>query len=38
VGKAEEGSNGQVAWSINGQQGPRIKEGDERAAALRSDA
>jgi hypothetical protein len=38
VGKAEEGSNGQVAWAINGQQGPRIKEGDERASALRRDA
>lgn len=38
VGKAEEGSNGQVAWAINGQQGPRIKEGDERAGALRRDA
>lgn len=38
VGKAEEGSNGQVAWAINGQQGPRIKEGDERSSALRRDA
>src|ERR1039458_8741967 len=30
VGKGEEGSNGQVAWAINGMQGARIKEGDER--------
>jgi hypothetical protein len=38
VGKAEEGSNGKVAWAINGMQGARIKEGDERASALRRDA
>jgi hypothetical protein len=38
VGKAEQGSNGEVAWSINAQEGPRIKQGEERAAALRSDA
>jgi len=38
VGKAEEGSNGQVAWAVNGMQGPRIKDGDERAGALRHDA
>jgi outer membrane lipoprotein-sorting protein len=38
IGKAEEGSNGQVAWAINGQQGARIKEGDERASSLRRDA
>ena len=38
VGKAEEGSNGQVAWAINGMQGARIKEGDERASSLRRDA
>ena len=38
VGKAEEGSNGQVAWAVNGMQGARIKEGDERSSALRRDA
>jgi hypothetical protein len=38
MGKAEQGSNGEVAWSINAQEGARIKQGDERAAALRSDA
>ncbi len=37
VGKAEEGSNGQVAWSINGMEGPRIKEGDERTTTLRNN-
>jgi hypothetical protein len=35
-GKAEEGSNGQVAWASNAMQGARIKEGDERAMALRN--
>jgi hypothetical protein len=35
VGKFEEGSNGPVAWAIDGMHGARIKEGDERAAALR---
>ena len=38
LGKAEEGSNGEMAWAVNGMQGPRIKEGDERASALRHDA
>jgi len=38
VGKAEEGSNGEIAWAINGQMGARIKEGDERASSLRRDA
>lgn len=38
AGKFEEGSDGQTAWAIDGMQGPRIKQGDERAAALRSAA
>jgi len=38
VGKAEEGSDGKVTWSINGMEGARIKEGDERTVALRNDA
>jgi hypothetical protein len=38
VGKAEEGSNGQVAWSLSAMEGARIKEGEERTLALRSDA
>jgi hypothetical protein len=37
-GKAEEGTNGHVAWSLNGMEGARVKEGDERAAALRNGA
>jgi len=38
LGKAEEGSNGQVAWSVNAMQGAHIKEGEERTQALRSNA
>lgn len=38
AGTSEEGSDGKVAWSINSMQGARIKEGDERAAALRRGA
>ncbi len=38
VGKAEEGSNGTIAWSVNAMEGPKIKQGDERAIALRNDA
>jgi hypothetical protein len=38
MGKAEQGSNGEVAWSNNPGEGPRIKQGDERTAALRTDA
>ncbi|MBI2680750.1 MAG: DUF620 domain-containing protein [Candidatus Solibacter usitatus] len=35
IGKMEDGSNGEIAWNRSALQGPRIKEGDERAAALR---
>jgi hypothetical protein len=38
AGKAEEGSNGEVVWSMNAAEGPRIKEGDERALAMRNNA
>jgi len=38
AGKAEEGSNGEIAWSINAMEGARIKKGDERATALRNSA
>jgi len=38
VGKAEQGSDGKIAWSINPGEGPRVKEGDELAAELRNDA
>jgi len=34
MGKMVEGSNGQVAWSTNSMQGPRVKEGNEKAEAL----
>lgn len=35
VGKVEEGTNGDIAWEKSALQGPRIKEGEERAVALR---
>jgi zinc protease len=35
IGKIVEGSNGEIAWSTNAMQGPRLKEGDEKAEALR---
>jgi hypothetical protein len=34
IGKISEGSNGEIAWSFNAMQGPRLKEGDEKAEAL----
>jgi hypothetical protein len=34
VGTVEEGTDGQVAWSRSALQGPRVKEGGERALAL----
>ena len=34
VGKIVEGSNGEIAWSFNAMQGPRLKEGAEKAEAL----
>lgn len=36
VGKIREGSDGKVAWSLSAIQGPHLKEGDERAEALRN--
>jgi hypothetical protein len=36
IGKAEEGFDGDVAWEMNALQGPRIKEGEERAAMARA--
>lgn len=36
IGKAEEGTDGKIAWSASAMQGARLKEGDEKAAALRS--
>jgi hypothetical protein len=35
VGKIEDGSNGEIAWNRSALQGPRIKDGDEKAASLR---
>jgi len=34
VGKIQEGSNGEIAWGMSAVQGPRIKEGDEKAETL----
>jgi zinc protease len=34
VGKIQEGVNGGVAWSMSAMQGPRVKEGDEKAETL----
>jgi hypothetical protein len=36
VGKVEEGSDGQVAWTRSAMTGPRLKEGEEKATSLRS--
>lgn len=38
VGKIEQGTDGEVAWERSALQGPRIKQGEERAAALREAA
>jgi hypothetical protein len=36
IGKIREGSDGRVAWSLSAIQGPHLKEGDEKAEALRN--
>jgi len=38
IGKIAAGSNGEVAWENSALQGPRIKQGDEKADALREGA
>jgi hypothetical protein len=38
IGKMETGSNGQVTWENSAIQGPRIKQGVERAESLREGA
>ena len=38
VGTILDGSDGEVAWEISALQGPRLKEGDEKAVALREGA
>jgi hypothetical protein len=35
IGKIESGSNGELAWENSALQGPRIKQGEERAGSLR---
>ncbi len=35
IGKMQEGSDGQIAWAMDAMQGARVKEGNERAEALR---
>ena len=34
IGKILDGSNGEIAWATSAMQGPRVKEGDEKAEAL----
>ena len=34
IGKIQEGSNGEVAWGMSAVQGPRLKDGDEKAETL----
>lgn len=36
IGKAEEGTDGTIAWSYSALQGARLKEGEEKAAAIRA--
>jgi hypothetical protein len=36
LGKVEEGFDGKTAWETNSMQGPRIKDGEEKAATVRS--
>jgi hypothetical protein len=35
MGRIEEGNDGLVAWTQSAMEGPRVKQGDERATALR---
>lgn len=35
IGKIESGSDGEIAWENSALQGPRIKQGDEKAGSLR---
>lgn len=35
IGTIEEGTDGQIAWTKSAIQGPRVKEGDEKAAVMR---
>jgi len=35
LGKMQEGFDGKVAWAFNAMQGPQVKDGDEKANAMR---
>jgi hypothetical protein len=35
IGRLESGSNGEICWDLTAMTGPRIKTGDEQAAAMR---
>jgi Outer membrane lipoprotein-sorting protein len=35
LGTIRDGSDGKIAWEVSAMQGPRLKEGDEKAIALR---
>jgi zinc protease len=35
IGTIRDGSDGKIAWEVSALQGPRLKEGDEKAMALR---
>ena len=36
IGKVREGTDGKIAWSLSALQGPRIKDGEEKAGALQA--
>jgi outer membrane lipoprotein-sorting protein len=36
IGKVKEGSDGNVAWSLSAMQGPRVKDGEEKAGAIQA--
>jgi hypothetical protein len=36
IGKVKEGTDGKVAWSLSAMQGPRVKDGEEKAGALQA--
>jgi hypothetical protein len=35
IGRIQDGTDGETAWTLSSLQGPRIKQGDERAATMR---
>ena len=36
IGKVKEGTDGKMAWSLSAMQGPRVKDGEEKASALQA--